>query len=241
MAIVSVYSPLDFVDARGWLRKFVDRTQVLEVQIDADLPLDGLAPMRAALDALPALLGSEMSSNVMTSVAAILGAVGARLGVREHRLVKDMMSASDPAQFVKVCRCFIDRLSAEKECRGVALPIPKDTPAKRALSCIYQRFQESNLRVEDAAHEVGISPSRLSHLIKAETGFGFMAHLWRTRASHAVDLLMNSRLRIKEISNCVGFSSTTQMDRHFSYIYGRSPRTFRQDNAKLPHHHDYCG
>jgi AraC-like DNA-binding protein len=221
--------PRDCSGGRVWLRGFVDCAQVLELEIDAGSPFDGLTRLRGALNAMPISMGSETNWNVVTSIAAIFGAISARLGVRQHALVRDLMSASSVLDFFTAFDRCIDRLITEGERRGSVLPIPKGPPVKRALACIYRHCQDRNLRIEGVAREVGISRSSLSHLIKAETGSSFMEHLWRTRASNAVYLLQCSHFSIKEISNAVGFSGTTQMDRHCLSIFGRSPRTFRVD------------
>lgn len=79
---------------------------------------------------------------------------------------------------------------------------------------------------------MNVSASYLSRLIKKMTGRGFVAHVRVRRVAMARAMLLQSRLSIKEIAAAVGYSSVTQLDRHFRQATGVPPSAMRLINAR---------
>lgn len=79
-----------------------------------------------------------------------------------------------------------------------------------------------------------MSPSRLQHLFKSETGGSLMAFVNRLRLEKAHQLLADPTcfLHIQEIAVILGFGDASRLCRGFRSKYGMSPRVFRrqQDN-----------
>jgi AraC family transcriptional regulator, arabinose operon regulatory protein len=71
-----------------------------------------------------------------------------------------------------------------------------------------------------------LSPSRLTHRFKEETGEAVIAYLLRQRLQHAARLLELSGQRIKEVSQTVGFASPFYFSRQFRKAFGVSPREY---------------
>jgi AraC family transcriptional regulator of arabinose operon len=81
----------------------------------------------------------------------------------------------------------------------------------------------------DLAADVGLSVSRLSHLVKAETGRAIGEHIRVTRLRQAAELLLLSPAGKKEIAFAVGFRRTSHFVQAFRRAFGRTPGQYRKD------------
>ena len=77
------------------------------------------------------------------------------------------------------------------------------------------------------ARLVNLSPSRLRHLFKNETGLTPNQFIKEVRLSEAEKLLRNTFLRVKEIMNRVGFLDESHFGHEFKKTYGVSPSKYR--------------
>jgi AraC family transcriptional regulator of arabinose operon len=77
------------------------------------------------------------------------------------------------------------------------------------------------------ASQVNLSPSRLRHLFKKETGKTPAQFLKSLRLRQAALLLSTTFLSVKEISNRVGIPNTSHFVREFKKVYGVAPTTYR--------------
>lgn len=77
-----------------------------------------------------------------------------------------------------------------------------------------------------------ISPYYLSRTFKEVTGFNFSEYLNNVRAKEARRLLTESEFNITEITEKVGFESTTHFGRVFKAITGVSPLKYRKSAAQ---------
>lgn len=102
-----------------------------------------------------------------------------------------------------------------------------DARVVRAMTAIDERFADPALRLRDLARELAVSDCRLTQLLKDATGRSFLAHVHARRVAHARVLLAESTLSIKEIAARVGYSTTTQLDRHFKKAVRRLPSEYR--------------
>ena len=74
---------------------------------------------------------------------------------------------------------------------------------------------------------VNLSPSRLRHLFKEETGLTPAQYLKRLRLERARELLEGSFLRIKEVMPRVGVSDESHFVRDFKKAHGLPPIKYR--------------
>ncbi len=93
------------------------------------------------------------------------------------------------------------------------------------------QFMEANLSrvlsLDELADAVNLSPSRLSHVFKAETGLS-PAQYWKTRRlRQAAKLLAHTFLRVQEITQAVGIHDESHFHRDFKKTYGLTPLQFR--------------
>jgi AraC family transcriptional regulator len=77
------------------------------------------------------------------------------------------------------------------------------------------------------AQTINLCPSYAARKLRAQTGFGFLAHLHRRRIAVARSLLVETSLSIKEIAATVGYAHQSDLSRHFKLAGGDSPVVFR--------------
>lgn len=72
-----------------------------------------------------------------------------------------------------------------------------------------------------------MSRSNLMRVFRKATGQTPIEYLVRLRIQRAMDLLLNTSMRITEIALEVGFNDSNYFSRQFKRVVGESPRTFR--------------
>jgi AraC family transcriptional regulator of arabinose operon len=82
--------------------------------------------------------------------------------------------------------------------------------------------------VAEMAEIVHLSPSRLAHLFKAETGQPLIRFVQETRLKEAAKLLELTPAPVAEVAKRVGFRSPFHFSSTFRERYGMSPRAYRQ-------------
>jgi AraC family transcriptional regulator of arabinose operon len=83
------------------------------------------------------------------------------------------------------------------------------------------------LSVAELAAGVNLSPSRLIHLFRAETGVPPARYLRDLRLGRARADLQRTFLSVKQVMFQVGFSDPSHFSRAFKLRYGVSPRALR--------------
>jgi len=107
---------------------------------------------------------------------------------------------------------------------------PSDTADERvkaALRIVDTSFWRSNLNAGEIARRLGVSSSRLQHLVKRDTGSSLLWHLHAARMRRAALLLRQTRLLVKQIAGEAGYCSTSSLERHFQKFFACSPRLYR--------------
>jgi AraC-like DNA-binding protein len=82
--------------------------------------------------------------------------------------------------------------------------------------------------LKELAASFNLSPSRLAHLFKAETGTPFTHYLRNRRMLRAKQLLEGTFLSIKEIASQVGVHDESHFVRDFKKLYGVRPTQWRK-------------
>lgn len=84
------------------------------------------------------------------------------------------------------------------------------------------------IRLAELAAEAKISPSRLSHLFKAEMGLSPGEYLRRLRMQKASNLLTSTRLSVKQIMAMAGYDNKSLFVRHFRRSFDLAPSEYRK-------------
>lgn len=94
------------------------------------------------------------------------------------------------------------------------------------LQFIQQNYRTVSLpMLADTFH---FSESYISKLIRKNLNQNFTDILRTLKMSHAVDILMNTPLKIREISEAVGYDSVDHFTRTFKRVYGMPPLEYRK-------------
>lgn len=83
------------------------------------------------------------------------------------------------------------------------------------------------LRESELAADLGIDPAHLGHLLRKQTGFGFIEWSRGVRLFLAVRALARDDQQVKTIAYDCGFSDAAQFSKAFRQLFGLTPRAFR--------------
>ena len=103
----------------------------------------------------------------------------------------------------------------------------KDIRILRAISLVNSKFNR-DIDFNALAETLNLSPSRLRHLFKAETGMSFRKYLRVVRMRQAKHLLESSLLSVNEIAEQVGIGDNSHFVREFEKQHGISPGKYRK-------------
>jgi AraC-like DNA-binding protein len=84
-----------------------------------------------------------------------------------------------------------------------------------------------NIRIEDAAHLVGMHRSHLYVAFQREYGCSPMQYLQKVRMDKAAQMLKETLLSITEIALSLGYPELYSFSRSFAKYYGSPPKTYR--------------
>nr|AYQ73467.1 response regulator [Cohnella candidum] len=98
---------------------------------------------------------------------------------------------------------------------------------EKAIEFIHKNYAK-DISLEDVALHAKMSGSYFSSYFKQETGDNFVEYLTRLRMDKAKSLMMNSELRLYEISQMVGYQDVKYFSRLFKRHAGVTPQEYRQ-------------
>ncbi|MBP1990123.1 response regulator transcription factor [Paenibacillus eucommiae] len=96
---------------------------------------------------------------------------------------------------------------------------------KQAKQYIYGNYGEQ-ITLSKVAQSLQVSESHLSRLFSEQTGERFMRFLVKVRIEKAKEYLDTTHLKIYEIAEKVGYTSTEHFSRSFKEVTGKSPKSF---------------
>jgi AraC-like DNA-binding protein len=112
-----------------------------------------------------------------------------------------------------------------------------DKVVERACQYIRQNLT-APLTVERIAAGAYVSPSHLNRLFRAELQSSVMAFVERERIEAAKDLLGETDLSIRAISNHIGYTHPNYFSQVFTRVTGISPLKFRRKASDTSSHHE---
>ena len=106
-----------------------------------------------------------------------------------------------------------------------------DPRLRYAISLLSEDLRRP-LDLEDLAGSLNLSPSRLRHLFKDETGLTPAQYLKRLRMRRAEEIITETFLNLKEVIPLVGIADVSHFVRDFRKTYGLSPIRYRLAHGK---------
>jgi AraC family transcriptional regulator of arabinose operon len=110
--------------------------------------------------------------------------------------------------------------------------VPFDPRVQRVLDLLSRDLAGAHA-VETLAAAVFLSPSRLAHLFKEQTGQTVTDALRQLRLRQAARLLRHSGRSVQEIAAEVGFHCPFHFSRRFRHSFGVSPREYRRQAQQV--------
>lgn len=103
----------------------------------------------------------------------------------------------------------------------------------RAVNYISDHYYKADLTLYDVASEAGFSEKYFSTLFSKRMGMSFSAYLKNLRIHHAKIMLKETSLKLREISEAVGYNSVEYFVRVFSSQEGIGPSAYRKQSRTI--------
>jgi AraC-like DNA-binding protein len=111
----------------------------------------------------------------------------------------------------------------------LAARLSGDTRLACAWSLIETQYADSELRLDSAARDCGVSPDHLNVILRRSTGLTFHQILVRYRLLKALTIMRKGNWTALDIALDVGFGSVSAFQRNFRRIFGAAPKEFQND------------
>lgn len=108
----------------------------------------------------------------------------------------------------------------------------KDTKVIRLALDYIEMHYSQNIRLEDVAEQVYLSPAYLGILFKKEVGENFSSYITNLRIEKSKELLRDIRLNISEVAYTVGYSNKRYFSRVFKEWVGISPKEYQKVHSR---------
>ena len=102
----------------------------------------------------------------------------------------------------------------------------------QAIRVLLEGSFHRKLGLREMSETVNLSPWRLAHLFKSETGMSPQRYLTLVRLQRAKDQLESTFLSIQEIGAAVGIPNPSQFTKSFKAAYGMTPVEYRKTHFK---------
>jgi two-component system response regulator YesN len=103
---------------------------------------------------------------------------------------------------------------------------------KHAINLVKQyiaaHYNEDDITLNELADVVYLNASYLSTIFKAETGSGINKYIKTIRMEKAMQMLLQTNLKISDIGTAVGFHNNSYFIKSFHEYYGETPDKMRQ-------------
>lgn len=103
----------------------------------------------------------------------------------------------------------------------------KSKYVEQAVAYIRQNYSNPDISVSMVAEYLDISEGYLSRIFKKETDYTFINYLTHYRIHSAMNLLKDTRMKIYEVADKVGYLDTTYFSTLFKRLIGVSPSEFQ--------------
>lgn len=103
-------------------------------------------------------------------------------------------------------------------------PLPR--AIRKSLEYISLHYME-NISLQDMTKISGLSVSYFGSSFRQHTGYGFVDYLNRIRLEHAKKMLQNTKLKIYQIAQHVGYQNSFYFNRLFKKVEGMTPVEYR--------------
>ena len=109
----------------------------------------------------------------------------------------------------------------------------------QAVEYIEAHYQEQSLSLEEVAQYICQPRTYVSRIFRSQCGMRYIDYLSDVRMKKAAELLQNTSLQIREITQRVGYWDSVSFQKKFKGVYGMNPSEYRRNNKqKTEDRHD---
>ena len=163
---------------------------------------------------------------------------------RAHKWTPDVQQAASPLaaakaapvdehtaqHYLEALRQLGERLLAWLRRDQLHQSTGKKTVSRRyAILSFIDQSHQGRLRITELAELLHLSPSRVAHVVREETGSTWSELVARARLKTACDLLKNSEHDLVQIAQLSGFGDQSQFHKIFKRHFSVSPGRYRRD------------
>lgn len=160
------------------------------------------------------------------------------------RILLSLISLYRPEQDIEVLVTSVCSLETPEEILAFLIGMLKPQSSSElqkpqiteALKYINENYYK-DLKLEDVANQIFLSPSYLSRIFKTETGYSFTECLNRIRIEKAKELIATSDFKYYEIAEKVGYRDYKYFSAYFNKFCGCSAKEYKYRVNQNPSSH----
>lgn len=148
-----------------------------------------------------------------------------------HNSIRELSAA-----YMECCYCFKYNIQKRKKIlffteehaqNKTPVSFNQHNPAIRKAMLYMENNYNKPITLSDIADAAGLNPSYLSRLFKKENSLSVTEYLTQFRLEKAKELLKNGSLRLRDVSESVGFNDISYFSNTFKKYTGMSPTEYR--------------
>ena len=89
-----------------------------------------------------------------------------------------------------------------------------------------------DITIEDIAKNSNVTPNYLSAIFQKEEGMTTKRYLTKTRMTQAMALLQSGKMKVKDVSEAVGYPNQLHFSNEFKKYFGKSPISYLGENKQ---------
>lgn len=176
-------------------------------------------------------LAAELYSQVGRMLTAVSGEEKARQAKESYEVCRQKLDRADEEELWKAleefCLCSWGLIAEQRKKSSQVL-------CEKAIQIMEEQYYDAGLSLSQVSSMIGVSPNYLSALMKKETGSTFIDLLTKIRIETARKLLLDTAMKIRDISQQCGYSDQHYFSYCFKKYTGQSPNAMRrQSEGKL--------
>jgi AraC-like DNA-binding protein len=185
-----------------------------------ELDLGYLAPFRSDQAGWsPRVCGTSALAAEVTPVLLRLSATWDRHDCAERHLADATL---------RLALALVNREKRAGATAGAARAVADRRQQIRPVLAYVDGHCRESITLEDVADLVHVSPSRVRHVFKDVTGFGFKEYVTQVRVAEAKRLLLGTDLSVAEIARAVSYTNLNQFYKVFYRSCAMSPGEYRR-------------
>ncbi|MGI5947891.1 MAG: response regulator [Lachnospiraceae bacterium] len=172
-------------------------------------------------------LSAELYSQVGRMLTAVSGEEKARQAKEAYEVCRQKLDRAPEEELWQAleefCLCSWGLIAEQRKKSSQVL-------CEKAIQIMEEHYYDTSLSLSQVSSMIGVSPNYLSALMKKETGSTFIDLLTKIRIETARKLLLETAMKIRDISQQCGYSDQHYFSYCFKKYTGQSPNAMRRQS-----------